>query len=130
MTISMLTAGALGILLLLLSGYVIAGRVKFKVDIGEGDNDQMRLRIRTQANFVEYVPLALILLMLIEYGNIGPTWLPKALGATLVIARVLHAQGLLSSAGVSAGRFIGTNLTGLVILVGSAATLARGLGVW
>jgi uncharacterized protein len=130
MTISLIAAGILGLLLIALSAFVIAGRVKFKVDIGDGGNAQMQLRIRTQANFVEYVPLALILIMLIEYQKIGPSWLVMALAGALVAGRLLHAQGLLSTSGVSAGRFIGTNLTGLVIVVGSVASLGRGLGWW
>ena len=40
-------------------------RVKFKIDDGDGGNEEMRQRIRAQANFVEYVPIALILLMLV-----------------------------------------------------------------
>jgi uncharacterized membrane protein YecN with MAPEG domain len=130
MTETLITAGILGLLLLFLSAYVIAGRVKFKIDTGDGGNEAMRRRIRVQANFVEYVPVALILIMLVESGRIGPAWLPGALGATLVIARFWHAQGLLGSSGVSAGRFMGTNLTGLVILVGALAALGRGVQLW
>ena len=130
MAVSMITASLLGILLLFLSGYVIAGRIKFKIDIGDGGNEQMRQRIRTQANFVEYVPLALLLIILVEVGKIGPGWLPAAMTVTLIVARLWHAQGLLSNPGTSAGRFMGTNLTGLVILVGAAATMGRGFGAW
>lgn len=130
MTVSMITASLLGIMLLFLGGYVVAGRVKFKIDMGDGGNEQMRQRIRTQANFVEYVPLALILIMLVEAGKIGPGWLPAAMAATLIVARLWHAQGLLSNPGESAGRFMGTNLTGLVILVGAVATMGRGFGAW
>jgi len=53
-----------------------------------------------------------------------------AMGAALVIARLWHAQGLLSSSGTSAGRFVGTNLTVGVILVGAVACLGRGAGAW
>ena len=130
MTATLITAGLLGLLLLFLSGYVIAGRLKFKIGLGDGGNDQMRQRMHTQANFIEYVPLALILLFLVESASIGPGWLPAALGATLVVARLWHAQGLLSSSGTSAGRFVGTNLTGLVILVGALAALGRGVTLW
>jgi uncharacterized membrane protein YecN with MAPEG domain len=130
MAATLITSGMLGLLLLFLGGYVVAGRVKFKIDIGDGGNDIMRRRIRAQANFAEYVPVALILLMLMELGPIGPAWLPGALGATLVVARLWHAQGLLSSSGTSAGRFMGTNLTGLVILVGALAALGRGAQLW
>ena len=130
MTVSMITAGLLGLLLLFLGGYVIAGRVKFKIDLGDGGNEQMRQRIRAQANFAEYAPLALILIMLVETGKIGPGWLPVAMAAVLIIARLWHAQGLLSNPGNSAGRFMGTNLTALVILIGSVAAIGRGSGTW
>ena len=130
MTATLITTGILGLLLLFLSGYVIAGRVKFKIDIGDGGNETMRRRIRVQSNFIEYVPVALILIMLVESGPIGPAWLSGALGTTLVVARLWHAQGLLGSSGTSAGRFMGTNLTGLVILVGALAALGRGVQLW
>ncbi len=130
MTITPITAGLLALVMLFLSGIVIAGRVKFKVDLGDGGNETMRRRIRAQANFVEYVPMALILMLLVESGEIGPGWLLTAMGAVLVIARVWHAQGLLSSSGTSAGRFMGTNLTALVILTGAVATIGRGAGFW
>ena len=130
MNISMMTAGALGLLLLFLSANVIAGRAKFKINIGDGGNELLHQRIRTQANFVEYVPIALILIMLIEYGQIGPGWLLRALATALVGARLLHAQGLLASTGTSAGRFIGTTLTALVILVAALTAIGRGLGLW
>jgi hypothetical protein len=126
----MLTAGLLGLLLIALSAYVIAGRIKFKLDLGDGDNLAMQQRIRAQANFVEYVPLALILLMLVEYAGIGPRWLAMAMGGALVAGRVLHAQGLIASAGASFGRFVGTNLTALVIMTGAVALLGRGAGLW
>lgn len=130
MTITMITAGLLGLLLLFLGGLVVAGRVKFKIDLGDGGNETMRQRIRAQANFIEYVPMALILIALMENGSVGPRWLLVAVGAILVVARVWHAQGLLSSSGTSAGRFAGTNLTAAVILVGAAACLGRGAGAW
>lgn len=130
MTVTLVTSGLLAILLFFLAAYVIAGRVKFKLDLGDGGNAAMRQRIRAQANFVEYVPLALVLLLLVEKESIGPRWLAAAIGATLVAARVWHAQGLLSKEGVSAGRFMGTNLTGLALLAGAAACLGRGAGVW
>jgi uncharacterized membrane protein YecN with MAPEG domain len=130
MKVSMLTAGLLAILLIFLSAYVIAGRLKFKIDLGDGDNPAMQQRIRAQANFVEYVPIALILLMLVEYGGIGPSWMPMMMGGALVTGRLLHAQGLIASAGATFGRLAGTNLTALVIVGGANAVLGRGAGAW
>lgn len=130
MPITLFTAGVLGLLLLVLSGYVIAGRLKFKVDLGDGDNAQMEQRIRVHANFVEYVPLGLILLMLVEQGGIGPHWLPMAMSGALIVGRLLHAQGLAASSGATFGRFVGTNLTFLTLLAGSVAAIGRGMGAW
>lgn len=130
LSVTMITAGLLGLIVLFLSGYVVAGRVKFKINSGDGGNDEMRQRVRAQANFIEYVPLALILLILVESASIGPAWLAGALGATLLVARLWHAQGLLSKSGTSVGRFMGTNLTWLVILAGSLTVLGRGVKWW
>lgn len=130
MTTTMITAGLLGLLLLFLGGYVIAGRVQFKIGLGDGGNEAMRRRIRAQANFIEYVPMALILMALMENGSVGPVWLLVAMGATLVVARLWHAQGLYSSSGTSVGRFAGTNLTAAVIFVAAVACIGRGAGVW
>lgn len=108
MTVTLLSVGLLGFLLLFLGAYVVAGRVKFKVDNGDGGNPVMRQRIRAQANFVEYVPLALILLVLVEKESIGPRWLAVSLSAVLVVARLWHAQGMLIREETSVGRFMGT----------------------
>ncbi len=130
MTITMITAGLLGLLLLFLGGYVIAGRVAFKINLGDGGNDAMQRRMRAQANFVEYVPMALILIALMETESIGPHWLLPALATLLVAGRLWHAQGLLSSSGTSVGRFAGTNMTLIVIVVSAVACLGRGIGAW
>ena len=68
--------------------------------------------------------------MLVEYASIGPRWLAVAMGGSLVVGRVLHAQGLIASSGATVGRFVGTNLTALVIMTGSIALLGRGAGTW
>jgi uncharacterized membrane protein YecN with MAPEG domain len=130
MEVTMIAAGLLGLMLLFLCGYVIAGRSSFKIGIGDGGNPIMHRRIRAQANFVEYVPMALILIALIEYGAIGPHWLVAALGGGLVVARALHAQGLIASGGATFGRFVGTSLTMLVVLVGAVACAGRGFAAW
>ena len=127
---TLITTGVLTLMLVVLSGLVIAGRVTLRVALYDGGHEVMRQRIRTQANFVEYVPMALIVLTLVEWQRIGPSWLPAAMGATLVVARLWHAQGLLKRSGTSIGRFMGTNLTALVLVSGAIAVLGRGMGAW
>ncbi len=74
--------------------------------------------------------MALILIALLENASIGPHWLLPTLATLLIVGRLWHAQGLLSSSGTSAGRFAGTNMTLIVIVVGSVACLGRGVGAW
>ena len=52
------------------------------------------------------------------------------MGGALVAGRLLHAQGLIASAGATFGRLAGTNLTALVIVSGAIAVLGRGAGAW
>jgi len=61
--------------------------------LGDGDDDTLRRRIRAQANFTEYTPLALIGLALCELSHAPPSVL-MGLGATLLLGRTLHAASL------------------------------------
>ena len=85
--VTLIAAGLLGFLLFFLGAYVVAGRVKFKIDNGDGGSAAMRQRIRAQANFVEYVPLALILLLLADSrpSEGGPMLLPMRLLLAAVV---------------------------------------------
>ena len=72
-------------------------------------------------NFTEYVPLALLLLALLEITGVGRQWIFTG-GALLLLGRVLHAWGLGRHAGTSVGRFVGMVLT--MVVLGSAAVAA------
>jgi len=125
MPITMLYAGLLTLILLALSVRVIQARGATKVFIGDGGNELMIRRMRGQANFVEYVPMALILLGLLEYRGTA-AWLLHALGATLVLARVLHGYAFAFSAHFPPGRFAGALLTQMVLAVAALAALWQG----
>ena len=90
-------------------------RASHKIDIGDGGDETMLRLIRSQANFVETVPLAAVLLVTMELMGAGDTWL-HALGATLFIARVLHYLGL-SGMGPFIARPVGMAGTITVYLV-------------
>lgn len=117
---------ALSALLIVALGFNVSRqRRAFGVDIGEGQRPEMLLAVRAHANAIEYLPLALVLLMLIELGG-AAAWLLHALGASLLIGRLAHAQGLLvRGGGVSPGRFIGTFLTWGVLSAAAAILLWR-----
>lgn len=113
--ITLLYAGISALILLGLSARVVGLRRKHQVGIGTGAVTALERAVRAQANFTEYVPLALLLIALLELNGLDARVI-HGFGAVLVIGRVLHAQGLNRSAGTSAGRFIGTLMTWLVLL--------------
>jgi uncharacterized membrane protein YecN with MAPEG domain len=113
--ITALYAGLLGLLLLALAINVVRGRAAFKVDFGDGGNPALLQRQRVHGNAVEYVPIGLVLLLLLELNGASAPVL-HALGATLFVARVLHAWGLSTTTGRSPGRLLGTIATWLVLL--------------
>lgn len=86
------------------------------IGIGDGGDRDLFRRIRAHANALENLPLALLLLLLLELNQTRPAWL-HAFGIALIAGRILHAIGLSGSEGYSAGRFIGTALTWLAMLV-------------
>lgn len=114
--ITALYAGLLGILVLILAFRVVAVRRATAIGLGDGGNALLFSRIRIHGNAAEYVPLALLLMLLLELNG-GSARLLHGLGIALVIGRLAHAQGLSQSTGVSAGRFIGNVLTWSVILI-------------
>ena len=113
--VSFLYAGLLGLLLIALSTQVVLARRRYRVRLGAGTEEGMQQAVRVQANFVEYVPFAVLLLVLAELTGLpGPA--VHGAGLLLVVSRVLHAVGLSRSPGVSFGRFYGTAGTWLTII--------------
>lgn len=125
-TVTLLVAGAHGLLLLALLWPIVRLRRGRKVGLGDGGDRELLRRIRIHANFVEYVPMLLVLLALLEFAGLDRRAV-AALGGMLLVARLLHAHGLRRSEGYSFGRFWGTLLTWLVLLAGSALAIALGI---
>jgi uncharacterized membrane protein YecN with MAPEG domain len=117
---SFVYAGLLGLLLIALSVNVVLARRRFHVRLGVGTEEGMQQAVRVQANFAEYVPLAVVLLILAEMTDL-PIAAVHVAGIVLLTSRVLHAWGLSHSPGRTFGRFYGTAGTWLVII---------GLSLW
>jgi uncharacterized membrane protein YecN with MAPEG domain len=117
-TITALYAGLLGLVSMVVA--FKAGRLRGKknIPLGDGGDRELLLAMRRQSNFVEYVPLALILIGLLELNHVQPIAL-HVLGASLLVARVSHAFGMKIDTMKTPGRFIGASLTALVIVVAS-----------
>ena len=74
--------------------YVILGRWKYEVSLGDGEQKDLNRRIRAHANFMETVPLAVILLWIGEIHVFAPQ-IVHAFGVTLIVSRLLHAFGMI-----------------------------------
>lgn len=103
-------------------------RHSLKVSVGDGGQEPIIRRMRAQANFIENVPLTLLLFALVEAAGKGGVWLAP-LGVVFLIGRIAHAYGMDSDTGFRAGRPIGmltSNLTQLVlVIIGVLIALGR-----
>lgn len=81
------------ILFLILSFLVIATRTREGIGGRPPEASRLEQLIRAHGNFAEYVPLALVLMLLAEVQG-APAWLLQVAGACLILGRVLHALGL------------------------------------
>lgn len=124
MTVSItpIYAALLAVLLIALSFRVIFVRRGERISLGDADNPALRARIRVQANFVEYTPLALILILLIELQG-GDALVVHALGLMLLIGRIAHAVGVSKHPQVMPLRFWGMILTFASLAFGAVITL-------
>lgn len=86
-------AAILALVYLGLSAWVVAGRVSGNVLHGDGGDAGLQKRIRSQANFGEYVPIALILIGLLEARGTGHGTI-QALLIALLVGRLLHPVGM------------------------------------
>lgn len=122
--ITELYAALLAILIVCLALRIVFLRRRLRIGIGNGGDRTIAKAIRAHGNAVEYIPIALILMLLAELG--GTThWLLQTCGIVLVAARLLHAWGLSRHAGTSFGRATGTAGTWLVILLLAGVNLAH-----
>ncbi len=91
-----LYAALLGLFFVYLSFRTISVRRKKNISIGDGGDQSMLRAMRMHANFSEYTPIGLILLILVEVQG-GAAVLLHALGVLFLLARLAHAYGISSA---------------------------------
>ena len=132
MVVTPLYAAILVLWFVVLGLCVISRRRSARVSLGDGGNTLLHRAIRAHANFAEYVPLALLLLLVIELSRFS-IYLVHLIGITLVVARLLHGYALAFRAEFRFGRVWGAALTFIVLLVEAVLCLYqawRGHLVW
>jgi len=94
MAATLTAAGLCGLVFMWLSWRVVQVRTSAKVMIGDGGDAVLLSRIRAHANFAEYVPILLILILAIELSLRATPPLLMGVAVALPVFRVMHALGM------------------------------------
>ncbi|MGC6511142.1 MAG: MAPEG family protein [Parvibaculales bacterium] len=86
---TLMFAAIFGILHVVFTLRVGRYRFKNKISLGDGGDKELRNRIRGHGNFIETVPIALLLLLLNDLNGLGDGPL-MTLGVVLLVSRVVH----------------------------------------
>lgn len=124
--ITALYAGILAIYAIWLSSRAGLMRSSIGISILHGDNMKLAEKMRRHQNFVEYVPIALILIAVLELNG-GSAMFLHGLGAALVVARVAHAKGLHHDKIRHPLRAVGAAGTALITVVAGVAAIWTGV---
>jgi uncharacterized protein len=120
--------GLAALLLVVLSLRVVQLRYRHRVEIGDGGAPELQRAIRAHANFIEYVPIALLLILMADLVG-HEKWVVHVLGILLLIGRLAHAYGFTTAPGPNFGRAVGVGLTMIVLIAGAALAIAAFFGV-
>ncbi|MFZ5782244.1 MAG: MAPEG family protein [Pseudomonadota bacterium] len=125
MPVFFVCAGLLGLLAVSLTASVGRLRGKKRVSLGDGGDPELQAAIRAHGNFMEFVPLSLLLIYAVSdfYGY----WTVAILSLALLLARVLHAGGMLGF--IPRGRMLGATITTVLLAVVSALMVFAGISL-
>jgi len=115
MIITPIYAGLLALWFFVLSYRVIRLR-GHGASLGDGGDPELLRRIRAHGNFSEYVPFILLMIGMLELSHF-PAIVLHVLGLTLLVARLLHGYALSFRESFKFGRFWGTALTFVLLVV-------------
>ena len=118
-TTTALYAGVLGLMSIAI-GFAV-GRLRGGEDgvlIGDGGRHDVLVGMRRHANFVEWTPMTLLLIALLEMNKV-PANTIHIMGIALVAARASHAIGMQANGSKRILRMIGAASTTIILLVAS-----------
>ena len=126
LSITPLYAGLLTLVYLVLSVAVIMQRVAVEKAGKGSDETALNKSIRVHSNFIEYVPLGLILMLCAELQG-APSIAVHLMGLALLLARVAHAVGMSRTPQITALRGGGFLLTAAMLVLSAFAVLGHAL---
>ena len=91
------------------------GKAQTSILYGDPVNMELAERVRVHQNFLEYVPMILIVMIGIEAAG-GSSLFLYIVGDLLIVARIAHAIGLKHDNMAHIGRLIGAGGTALITL--------------
>ena len=92
-TVTPIFAALLGLIFFFLSLRTSLVRRRAKVSLGDGGNTELQMAIRAHGNFIEYVPISLLLMAFLEMRSVS-IYVIIVLGVMLVAGRCCHAIGI------------------------------------
>ncbi len=118
-------AGLLGLLAAALTVHVGLMRGRKRINLGDGGDAEMQAAVRAHGNLMEFAPLTLLMIYMASdfYGF----RMVAALSVALLVARVLHAGGMLGL--VPKGRLMGTAASCIILGIASILLAIAGLGL-
>lgn len=116
--VTALYLGLMGLLAVALANFVLYVRLR----AAKQPKWRPDAALRVQANFVENVPIGLLLLLGLELQGLAPAAL-HVFGGSLFACRVLHAWGLGGYEGANYPRLVGAQGTFLLLSIMSVALI-------
>ena len=123
MPVFFVCAGLLGLLAVSLTISVGRMRTQKKIWLGDGGDPEMVAAIRAHGNLIEFAPLCLLIIWLLN-GPFGHRTI-AVMGIILLVSRVLHAGGMLGL--IPMGRTAGAAGTTILLAVASIMLALAGI---
>lgn len=112
--------------MVVLSVRIAQTRRKYGVSLGDGGHEELNVRVRGFGNLIEYAPIALLILLLLELQSVSALWL-HIYGGILLVLRIIHPLALFGEGKPTniqrLGRMISAGGTALLLLIGAIALL-------
>ena len=118
-------AGLLGLLAVALTIKIGLLRGRKRINLGDGGDAEMQAAVRAHGNLIEFAPLTLLVIYMASdfYGFRTVA----ALSVVFLVARVLHAGGMLGM--IPKGRLVGALASTATLGVASILLAIAGLGL-
>lgn len=125
MPVFFVCAGLLGLLAVALTVKVGLMRGRKRINLGDGGDAEMQAAVRAHGNLMEFAPLTLLMIYMASdfYGF----RIVAGLSVVLLVARVLHAGGMLGM--IPKGRMLGTTASCVILGIASILLAIAGLGL-